>query len=721
SGDTEWTHTYGGDDNELVSSIQQTSEGGYIVAGCTDTYGAGLDDALILKLNSLGDIVWQRTFGGGSYDKIHSIQQTNEGGYIAAGYIYSYGIAVNDFWVLRLDASGNSMWNRAFGRPGYNQANTIRQTTDGGFIVGGASHFNPPSLGDLSGLILKLDSDGDITWQHIYGRHYADSIQSIEQTSDGGFIVGGCALPPGISNSSLYDLLVVKLDPLGEISPLCEYVREGTAQQTIFSDPGQAASVSNLSVIVTVKDITPSQGLGNLFETVICENLDLDGDGWENSIDNCPNTPNPDQADSDGNGVGDVCETILDTTPPVITVPVNITIEATSSSGADVLFSVTATDDVDGAVAVTCEPASGATFSLGDTTVNCTASDAAGNTATETFMVSVEDTTPPSITAPGNITMEATGPSTFVALGTPAVSDIVDPNPAIVSDAPAEFSLGTTIVTWTATDASGYSASATQLVKVVDTTPPTLTTQGNITVPQTSPAGAVVNFVVTAVDIVDVSPLVTCTPPSGSIFPVGNTPVSCTASDSSGNTSVATTFTVSVTAGIPPQTPTGLTNKSIADLEDLKTGDKKTDKEIDDAIKHLNKSLDPELWIDDLHLDPKHGNKVFDEGEKAVKELLKLCKKSGEGCPYEEVINQILQADEILVLKAISDANNTPVLDPKNQDKVDKEIEKAEEELAKAMDELGKGNPDKAIDHLKKAWEHAQHAIEHAQKTKGKK
>ncbi len=170
-----------------------------------------------------------------------------------------------------------------------------------------------------------------------------------------------------------------------------------------------------------------------------------------------------------------------------------------------------------------------------------------------------------------------------------------------------------------------------------------------------------------------------------------------------------------------PQTPTELIYQSIIDLEELKTGDPKADKKIDRVIKHLNKSLDAKRWIDEMYLDPKHGKKVFDEGRHALKELKKLCKKSGEDCPYDDVLNQIVQAYEILVSTAISDAGNAPDINPKNQGKVEKEIEKAEKELAKARNELGKGKPDKAIDRYKKAWKHAQKAIKHAQKNKGKK
>jgi hypothetical protein len=161
--------------------------------------------------------------------------------------------------------------------------------------------------------------------------------------------------------------------------------------------------------------------------------------------------------------------------------------------------------------------------------------------------------------------------------------------------------------------------------------------------------------------------------------------------------------------------------EAISDLEAIDTTNKHSQKEIDEAIKHISSSLDAALWTDESRLDPKHGNKVFDEEKKAVKHLKKITEEKGKHAypaivdEVEAVIKKLTEADELLATVAINDAKNTPVHDPKKQDKVDKEIAKAEEELAKAYQELANDNPDKAIDHFKKAWKHAQHAIKHAQ------
>lgn len=158
-----------------------------------------------------------------------------------------------------------------------------------------------------------------------------------------------------------------------------------------------------------------------------------------------------------------------DTTPPTITVPGPITTEAIGPSGAVVTYTVTATDDVDGPVAASCVPASGSTFPIGASTVTCTASDAAGNTATATFTVTVQDTTPPVIGPMSNLTVDATSPAgAVVVFALPAAVDAVDPSPTVTA-VPASggtFPVGTTTVTVTAADASSNSSSVSFTVTV---------------------------------------------------------------------------------------------------------------------------------------------------------------------------------------------------------------------------------------------------------------
>jgi hypothetical protein len=165
-----------------------------------------------------------------------------------------------------------------------------------------------------------------------------------------------------------------------------------------------------------------------------------------------------------------------DVTPPVLNLPGNLTVEATGPAGSTVTFSASASDNVDGAVPVTCIPPSGSPFSLGTTAVNCSATDAAGNTASGSFTITVRDTTPPSFTPPGTLTAEATGPAgatvNYSATANDLVSGVISPvcSPASGST----FALGTTTVNCTATDTAGNSASGSLTVTVRDTMPPSI-------------------------------------------------------------------------------------------------------------------------------------------------------------------------------------------------------------------------------------------------------
>jgi parallel beta-helix repeat protein len=254
--------------------------------------------------------------------------------------------------------------------------------------------------------------------------------------------------------------------------------------------------------------------------------------------------------------------TIVDNTPPVLTLPSNLTAEATSPSGAVVTFTVSAEDDFDGTVPATATPASGSTFPLGITTVNVTAHDASGNTATGTFTVTVRDTTPPIITSPANITAEATGPAGAVVTFTASATDLVD-GTVPVSASPASgstFPLGTTTVKLTSTDAHGNTATSSFTVTVHDTTPPTIATPANIIAEATGPTGAVVTFTASATDLVDGAVPVSALPASGSTFPLGTTMVKLTSTDAHGNTATSS-FTVTVRDTTPPAiaTPANLT------------------------------------------------------------------------------------------------------------------------------------------------------------------
>jgi len=255
--------------------------------------------------------------------------------------------------------------------------------------------------------------------------------------------------------------------------------------------------------------------------------------------------------DTHGNpGTATFTVEVTDTTAPTLHLPTDITAEATSPNGAVVNYDASASDLVDGAVEVTCTPASGTQFALdGPVTVNCSATDAHGNPATGSFSVTVEDTTAPALPELTDVTAEATGPDgASVEYTVGLASDLVDGD-VVLDCSPASgaaFALGSNTVSCTATDAHDNPATGTFTVKIQDTTPPAFDPISVPTTEATGPAGAVVTFDPHASDLVDPHPSVVCTPASGSTFALGPTQVSCTATDSAGNPSDPMTFTVNV-------------------------------------------------------------------------------------------------------------------------------------------------------------------------------
>lgn len=243
----------------------------------------------------------------------------------------------------------------------------------------------------------------------------------------------------------------------------------------------------------------------------------------------------------------------VDVTAPVLALSPNLTVSAAPDS-AVVTYTASATDDVDGTVAVQCAPASGSVFPLGTTTVTCSATDTAGNTATGSFTVTVKDTTAPVFGSTPNVTASATSSAgatvTYSVSATDAVSGAVVP--ACTPASGSTFPLGNTTVTCTATDTAGNVASASFTVAVVDTTAPVFTaTPPDLLAEATGPAGAPVTYSTPpATDVVGIAS-VTCTPGSGTTFPLGTSPVTCVAKDTSGN-SATTGFSVTVRDTTPP-------------------------------------------------------------------------------------------------------------------------------------------------------------------------
>jgi len=238
---------------------------------------------------------------------------------------------------------------------------------------------------------------------------------------------------------------------------------------------------------------------------------------------------------------------IVDNTAPVLSLPLDSSPEATSSSGAIVDYVATATDIVDGELTPDCTPASGTEFPMGVTTVTCSATDNAGNTASGSFNITVVDTTAPVLTLPLDMIVEATSALGATVSYDASASDAVDGSVAI-DCSPASgslFSFGITTVSCSSGDSHGNTSARTFKITVVDTTAPVLTLPSDITEEATSSSGATVTYSATSLDTVDGPVAVECTPASGTEFPIAVTTVTCSATDAAGNTATSD-FTITV-------------------------------------------------------------------------------------------------------------------------------------------------------------------------------
>jgi hypothetical protein len=189
NGDTLWTKIFGNNIGDVGYSVYQTSDGGYIIGGSTNSFGAGEDDIWLLKTNENGDTSWTKTFGGVTGEEGNSVQQTIDGGYIIVGYTDSFGAGEDDIWLIKTDENGDTLWTRTYGGSNDEEGFSVYQTTDGGYVIAG--YTNSFGAGAEDVWIIKTDSSGDTLWNKTLGGDNIDCAKSIRQTTDGGYIVTG--------------------------------------------------------------------------------------------------------------------------------------------------------------------------------------------------------------------------------------------------------------------------------------------------------------------------------------------------------------------------------------------------------------------------------------------------------------------------------------------------------------------------------------------------
>ena len=187
--DTMWTKTYGGTDYDVGYSVQQTSDGGYIITGKALSFSAGSYDVGLLKTAPNGNLEWLKLFGGTNEDCGNSVMQTTDGGYIVVGYTFSFDIGAGDLWLIKTDSNGNLAWSKTFGGTNGDIGVSIQQISAGGYIIAGSTASFGAGQGDV--WLIKTDSSGNEIWSKTFGGTDWDIAASVTVTSDGGYVVTG--------------------------------------------------------------------------------------------------------------------------------------------------------------------------------------------------------------------------------------------------------------------------------------------------------------------------------------------------------------------------------------------------------------------------------------------------------------------------------------------------------------------------------------------------
>jgi cysteine-rich repeat protein len=315
NGNIEWQKVFAAAGG-FMSDVLQTADGGYL--GAAESFASGNADILLVKLDATGTVQWEKSYGGGGDDSPRSLQPTADGGYFVAGRTTSFGAGADDAWLLKLGADGSIGWQRTYGAFNNDAASFGEQTSDGGYIVSGATISTGTS--GFDGWVLKLDAQGNVDWQRGYdGGAAQDDARAVHQTPDGGFIVAGFTDPDCMSAcaTSLFSLFKVLSD--GSINGSCpagtgRVITGGSVRRTnvVAQDETVSAQDLNATANTVALTVTTTNGALQTVCTNQCGNGQLDlgeqcDDGNALNGDCCSSTCQLDAAGSLCLDDGDVC------------------------------------------------------------------------------------------------------------------------------------------------------------------------------------------------------------------------------------------------------------------------------------------------------------------------------------------------------------------------------------------------------------------------------
>ena len=209
SGNLQWIKRYGeSSSSESAFSVIQTSDGGYALAGSTYSFVSSSSDFWLVKTDSSGNLQWDKTYGGSNNERARFVIQTSDGGYALAGYTNSFGSGDDDCWLVKIDSSGNKLWDKTYGGVDLDHAYSVVQTSDNGYALAGLTHSYGAGSGDF--WLVKTDSSGNLQWDKTYGGSSYDQAFSLIQTSERGYALVGSTASYGAGYD---DFWLVKVGP----------------------------------------------------------------------------------------------------------------------------------------------------------------------------------------------------------------------------------------------------------------------------------------------------------------------------------------------------------------------------------------------------------------------------------------------------------------------------------------------------------------------------